>query len=116
MTTDKNTIFFWDIKEEVITKTIHKSSATSIHDICEINHIRGLLVSYNAENDSKAGKACKSKFDKIEKNEEKILVLNQEGKPKSKLVLKKPGCQSLSYNLSTQLVICLGYQSNISVY
>lgn len=49
-------------------------------------------------------------------HEEKILVLYQDGKQKSKLVLGNPGCHGICYNPSTQLVICLGYQSNISVY
>lgn len=65
MTTDKNTIFFWDIKDELITKTIVKPNATSIHDICEVNHIRALLVSYNIESDIKLGKGTRSKFDKV---------------------------------------------------
>jgi len=47
VTCDKDTIYFWDIKEEVVVKTIHREKSTLINDICEINHIRALLVSYN---------------------------------------------------------------------
>lgn len=49
VTTDKDTIYFWDIKEEVVVKTIQRKQSTLINDICEINHIRSLLVSYNLE-------------------------------------------------------------------
>lgn len=32
-----------------MTKTIYKASSNSINDICEVNHLRSLLVSYNIE-------------------------------------------------------------------
>lgn len=61
ITTDKDTIYFWDLKEEKVTKTIHKKMSTSIHDICEINHLRALLVSYNIESET----LCKVKLTKF---------------------------------------------------
>ena len=99
ITTDKNTIYFWDLKEEVITNSIIKSNATSINDICEITHLRSILVSYTL---------CKS--------EEKCLVLYHDNKQISRIILGNPGCHSICYNVCTQLIICLGYQSSITVY
>ena len=45
-----------------------------------------------------------------------LILYDKDGKQKSKLLLQNPGCHSLCYNASTQLIICLGYQSNICVY
>lgn len=45
-----------------------------------------------------------------------MLILYQDGKQKSKLILGNPGCHAICYNPCTQLVVCLGYQSNICVY
>lgn len=45
-----------------------------------------------------------------------LILYDKDGKQKSKLLLDNPGCHSLCYNATTQLVICLGYQSNICVY
>lgn len=48
VTTDQDTIYFWDLKEEVPTRLIKRPNTRSVNDICEITHLRGLLVSYNS--------------------------------------------------------------------
>ena len=100
VTTDRDTILFWDLKEEVITNSIKRPNISTINDICEINHLRALLVSYNSNSVP----------------EEKTLVLYQDNKQLSKLALGNPGSHSLCYNPSTQLVVSLGYQSIVSIY
>jgi hypothetical protein len=34
ITSDKDTIYFWDIKEELVSKIIHKDNSVLINDIC----------------------------------------------------------------------------------
>eukprot|EP00919_Chromeraceae_sp_WS-2016_P023281 GHVR01055347.1.p1 GENE.GHVR01055347.1~~GHVR01055347.1.p1 ORF type:complete len:111 (+),score=7.12 GHVR01055347.1:239-571(+) len=54
VTTDKNVAYFWDLKDEIVTRTIKKDDAVSINDITEITHLRSICMSYTSKNDKKS--------------------------------------------------------------
>ena len=45
VTYDRSTIYFWDLKEEAVTRSICCRDSTAINDICEISHMQALCVS-----------------------------------------------------------------------
>lgn len=78
-----------------MSKKIVYDDAISINDICEINHLRCLCVSYTTKGDGK------------------FFVLYKDGKPIVKYELGSAGCHNLHYNLASQMLITVGYHNQL---
>ncbi len=98
ITVDKTTIYFWDIKEETVSRKIVKEDSILINHICEIKHLRSLCVSYTSSNDTKT------------------LAVYFKNKLVSTYDLGCCGCHTLLYNNATQLIIALGYTSTLNIF
>jgi len=97
ITTDKNTIYFWDIKEETISGKIHYEESHIINAVCEVNHLRCLCVSYTTE------------------DEKKPIIFYKDHKPIARYEMGSQGCHTLHYNVASQLIIAAGYHNQLEV-
>jgi hypothetical protein len=92
ITTDANTLHFWDLKEEKVKAQCGEPTALAVNDVKEITHLRCLAVSYTLND--------KFKWLYIYKNDGLKLA--------SRLKLAHVGAQKIHYNRSTQTLLLLG--------
>jgi hypothetical protein len=66
-----------------------------INDVCEINHLRCICVSYTMMNDKKP------------------FIVYKDGKQIVKYEMGSSGCHSLHYNIPSQMIITAGYHNQL---
>ncbi len=69
-----------------------------VNDICEINHLRCICVSYTTLDDRKP------------------FIVYKNSKPIARYDMGSSGCHSLHYNSSSQMVVAAGYHNTMEVF
>lgn len=44
VTADKSSLYFWDLREEAVTRKVSLGDCVLVTDVCEVGHLRALCV------------------------------------------------------------------------